>query len=187
MRRQRPNRISRAERDELNRQLKDAVYVVLVRPSRSEFNSPIIFIIKAYGCLRMYPDYRGPSEITRKDAYPLPRVDDTLDEFKDANIYTHLDLAYRYWQVRVMAKDAHNTAFQTPHGLMEWVGMPFGLCNTQATFQRMMIDVFDTFCTSSLMCTSMTYAFKVVHLRNAWSICVLFYNALRRRVFSCVL
>jgi hypothetical protein len=73
-------------------------------------------------------------EATRKDAYPLPRVDDTLDELNDANLYTHLDLSYGFWQVRVLDQDVHTTAFQTPDGLMEWVAMPFGLCNAPYRF-----------------------------------------------------
>jgi hypothetical protein len=93
MRRQRMNRLSPAERVELNRQLKDAVEARLVRPSYSEFGSSILFVRKADGSLRLCIDYRGLDEVTRKDAYPLPRVDDTLDELKDANFYTHLDLA----------------------------------------------------------------------------------------------
>jgi hypothetical protein len=85
-------------------------------------------------------DYRGLHEITRKDTYPLPRVDEILDELKDANFYTHLDLACGFWQVRVRDEDIHKTGFQTPNGLMEWVAMPFGMCNALATFQRMMND-----------------------------------------------
>jgi hypothetical protein len=90
-------------------------------------------------------DYRGLNEVARKDAYLLPRVDDTLDELKYANFYTQLDLASGFWQVRVRDQDIHKTAFQTPDGLMEWVAMPFGLCNAQAPFQRMMNDILRAF------------------------------------------
>jgi hypothetical protein len=89
MRRQRLIRLSPAERSQLNRQLKDAVEASLIRPNYSEFGSPILFVRKAYGSLRVCIDYRGLNEVTRKDAYPLPRVDDTLNELKDANFYTH--------------------------------------------------------------------------------------------------
>jgi hypothetical protein len=96
---------------------------------------------KVDGSLRLCIDYRGLNEVTRKDAYPLPRVDDALDDLKDANFYTHLDLAYGFWQVRVRDQDVHKTDFQTLDGLMEWVAMPFGLCDSPTTFQRMMNDI----------------------------------------------
>jgi hypothetical protein len=82
MRREQLNILSLAQRAELNRQLKDAVEAGLIRPSYSEFGSPILFVRKADGSLRLCIDYRGLNEVTRKDAYPLPRVDDTLDELR---------------------------------------------------------------------------------------------------------
>jgi hypothetical protein len=83
----------------------------LIRPNHSEFGSPIRFVRKVYGSLRLCIDYRGLNEVTRKDAYPLPRADDALDELNDANFYTHLDLASSFWQVRVRDQDVHKTAF----------------------------------------------------------------------------
>jgi hypothetical protein len=64
-----------------------------IRPSHNEFGSPILFVSKADSLLRLCIDYRGLNEVTRKFAYPLPRVDGTLDELQDASFYTHLDLA----------------------------------------------------------------------------------------------
>jgi hypothetical protein len=94
MKRPRLSKLPLAERAELNRQLKDAVDVGLIRPSHSELGSPIHFVRKADSPLRLYIEYHGLYEVTRKDAYPLPRVDDARDKHKDANFYTHLDLVF---------------------------------------------------------------------------------------------
>jgi hypothetical protein len=93
MKRQWLNGLSHAERAEVNRPLKDAVDASLIRFRYSEFGSPIPFVRKADGSLCLCINYRGLNEVTRKDVYRLPRVDDTLDELNDANFYTHLDLA----------------------------------------------------------------------------------------------
>jgi hypothetical protein len=135
MKRQRLNIMSHAERVELNRQLKDAGEAGCFCPSHNEFGSPILFVRKADGSLQLCIDYRGLNHVTRKKAYPLPRVDDTLDILKDATCYTHLvDLAYGFWQVRVRDRDMHNTTCETHDGLLERVTKPFGLCNASASF-----------------------------------------------------
>jgi hypothetical protein len=99
MRRQRFNRLSRDEKESLNRQLKDAIDASLGRPSGTEFGSPIPLVRKADGLLRLCTDYLNLNEVARKDTDPLPRVDDTLDELKDESFYTHLNLAFKVWQV----------------------------------------------------------------------------------------
>jgi hypothetical protein len=80
MKRQRLKRLSHAERAELNRQLKDAMEAGLIRPIHSELGSPVLYVRKNDGSKRLCIDYRGLNEVTRKDAYPLPRVDDILDD-----------------------------------------------------------------------------------------------------------
>jgi hypothetical protein len=85
--------LSLTERAKLYCQLKDAVETDQIRPSHSEFCSPILFVHKANGSLLSCIDYRGLNEVTSQNAYPLPHVDDTLNELKDTNSYTHFDLA----------------------------------------------------------------------------------------------
>jgi hypothetical protein len=112
MRHQKLKCISHGQMKELNRQLKDVVDPEFTPPSRSEFGSPIVFVWKAESSLRMWIDYRGLHEVTRKDAYPLPRVNDTLDDLNSIISHTHLNLAFaRFWQVRVKEEDAHKTEF----------------------------------------------------------------------------
>ena len=78
------------------------------------------------------------NSVTRKDAYPIPRIDDTIDTLSGSKFFTTLDLASGYWQVPVDDDDKEKTAFATPSGFHQFEVMPFGLCNAPSTFERLM-------------------------------------------------
>ena len=83
-------------------------------------------------------DYQKVNKVTRKDAYPLPRIDDMLDALQGSQYFSTLDLYSGYWQVKMDSKDIDKTAFVTRQGLFRFTVMPFGLCNAPATFERLM-------------------------------------------------
>ena len=120
-------RLSPKEKAEVERQLADLVEKDFVRPSHSAWGAPVIFVAKKSGELRMCVDYRALNQVTVKDKYPLPRIDDLLDRLQGASVFSSLDLQSGYHQVRVADEDVPKTAFRTHKGLFEFRVLSFWL------------------------------------------------------------
>lgn len=140
-----PRRASPKEREEMMRQVQAFLQAGIIRPSASPFASPVLFVSKPDGSLRMCIDYRRLNNITRKNGYPLPRIDDLLDRLSKARFFTSLDLVSGYHQIRIHEEDVEKTAFTTPFGLYEFLVLPFGLTNAPATFQGAMNSMFSAY------------------------------------------
>ncbi|GFX73383.1 hypothetical protein TNCV_1470031 [Trichonephila clavipes] len=113
----------------------------VIEPSSSPWASPIVLVRKKNGSTRFCVDYRQLNDVTKKDSYPLPRIDETLDTLTGNTWFSILDLKSRYWQVELNPDDKEKTAFTTGLGLWQFKVMPFCLCNTPATFERLMETV----------------------------------------------
>lgn len=138
---QHPYRVSYKERETIQNQVKEMLQDDVIQPSKSPWASPVVLVEKKDKSLRFCVDYRKLNRVTKKDVYPLPRIDDALDRLRTAKYFSSLDLKSIYWQIEVDERDREKTAFVTPDGLYEFKVVPFGLCSAPATFQRMMDSV----------------------------------------------
>ena len=137
--RQHLRRLPWAKRDDCNKEVQRLLDMGLISPSVSPWASPVVMVRKRDNSWRFCIDYRRLNSVTKKDSYPLPGIDDTLDALGGSRWFSTLDLASGYWQVEMDQSDAEKTAFCTSGGgLYQWNVLPFGLTSAGATFERLM-------------------------------------------------
>jgi hypothetical protein len=127
---------------ELKKHLDELLQKGYIHPSISPWGSPVLFVKKKDGSLRMCVDYRQLNEVTIKNKYPLPRIDDLFDQLNGARVFSKIDLRTGYHQLKIRKDDIPKTAFTTRYGLYEFTVMVFGLTNAPAYFMSMMNKVF---------------------------------------------
>ncbi|PBO56097.1 hypothetical protein CKX39_26525, partial [Escherichia coli] len=138
----RPYRMAANELAEVKKQVDDLLQKGYIRPSTSPWGAPVIFVEKKDHIQRMCVDYRALNEVTIKNKYPLPRIDDLFDQLKGATVFSKIDLRSGYHQLRIREEDIPKTAFTTRYGLFECTVMSFGLTNALAFFMNLMNKVF---------------------------------------------
>ncbi len=111
-------RLSGPDKQEVERQLDALLEKGFIQPSCSPHGSPVIFVAKPDGKLRMCIDFRGLNSMTIKNRFPLPRIDDLFDQLQGAQVFSSMDLQSAHYQVRLKPEDVPKTAFTTPRGLM---------------------------------------------------------------------
>jgi hypothetical protein len=137
----RPYRMATPELAELKKQLRELQRSGFIRPSSSPWGAPVLFVEKDKR-LRMCVDYRSLNEVTIKNKYPFPRIDDLFDQLKGAKYFSKVDLRSGYHQLKIRENDIPKTAFVTCYGQYEFTVMSFGLTNAPAYFMNLMNKVF---------------------------------------------
>ncbi|XP_027067870.1 uncharacterized protein [Coffea arabica] len=143
-----PYQMAPAELKELKLQLQDLLERGFIHESGSPWGAPVLFVKKKEGTLRLCIDYRGLNNVTIKNKYPLPHIDELFDQLQGAVVFSKLDLRQGYYQLLIKKEDVPKTAFNSRYGHYEFAVMPFGLTNAPAAFMDLMHRIFKPYCYS---------------------------------------
>jgi hypothetical protein len=136
------------ENDEFKHQIQEILQKGNIRPNSSPCRKPIVLVQKKDGTWRLCIDYKALNKITVRNRYPIPRIDDLLDQLKGEKFFNKIDLKSGYHQVPIEPTTVWKTIFKSKEGLYKWLVMPFGLTNASTTFMRLMDDVLRPFTNS---------------------------------------
>jgi len=139
---QNPRRLSMGQQEIVNQIVNDWTQRGIIRPSNSEYASPIVLVEKKNGEPRLCVDYRQLNKKIVRDRFPLPLIEDQLDKLAEAKVYCTLDLKDGFFHVPIEEGSIKYTSFVVPDGQFEFLVVPFGLCNSPAVFQRHIKVVF---------------------------------------------
>ena len=146
-----PYRYPRHHNTEIERLIRDLLKCGVITESQSPYAAPVALVWKKDGSFRLCIDYQGLNKITIKDKFPIPFIDEMLDELHDARYFSKLDLRSGYYQIWVRLEDVAKTTFRTHEGHYEFKVMPFGLTNSPTTFQATVNNLFQPFLRKSVL------------------------------------
>jgi len=140
-----PYRMSASELGELKKQLEELLEKQFIRPSVSPWGAPVLLVKKKDGSMRLCVDYRQLNKVTIENRYPLPRIDDLIDQLASAEVFNKIYLRSGYHQIRVKAENISKTALRIIYGHYEYSVMPFGVSNAPGVFMEYMNRIFHPF------------------------------------------